>query len=68
MPTYNIPKVTIICRYIFNGFGILCLLLVLNFEWASQLMIFMMFTSQYLRNLLKYSILHFCANPQNIKH
>ena len=48
---YGIPfglcKVTIICRYICRGFGILCILLVLNFMPASQLMVFMMVCSLY---------------------
>ena len=50
-------KVTIICRYIFSGFGILCILLVLNFAWASQLMIFMMVCSQY----FIFTSIKFCA-------
>ena len=33
---HTLIKVTIICRYIFSGFGILCILLVLNFAWAGQ--------------------------------
>ena len=46
--------VTFICKYIFSGFGILCILLVLNFALASQLMIFMMVFSniQFLQVLI----------------
>ena len=45
---HNYLKVSINCRYIFCGFGFLCILLVLNFAWATRLMIFMMVYSQYL--------------------
>ena len=55
----NYLKVTIICRYIFCGFGILCILLVLNFEWASQLMIFMMVLFAIL--ILIFTSIKFCA-------
>ena len=55
----NYLKVTIICRYIFSGFGILCILLILNFVRASQLMIFMMLTECMLTsdNLEVYSVI-----------
>ena len=60
-------KVTIICRYIhFCCFGILCILLVLNF-YTGQLMIFMMACLQY----LIFTSITFCAFVQirrNIKH
>ena len=58
-------KVIIIYRYIFGGFGILCILLVLNFVRASQLMIFIGLFAIF--NFYKYSILCFCANPQKYK-
>ena len=52
--------------YTFSGFGILCILLVLNVVRASQLMIFMMVCSQY----LIFTSIKFCAFVQihrNIK-
>ena len=47
MTSYIYIKVTIICRCIFVGFGILCILLVLNFVQASQLMKFTIVCLQY---------------------
>ena len=53
-------KVTIICSNFFCGFGLLCILLVLNFAWDSQLMILMKVCSQY----KIFESVKFCANTQ----
>ena len=50
----------------FCGFEILCILLVLNFAQASQLMIFMMVCSPYLI-FISVKFCTFGANPQKYK-
>ena len=48
----------------FSGFGILCILLVLNFAWTSQLIIFMMVYLQYL--ILNFALLCKSAEISNV--
>ena len=61
-------KVTIICRYIFSIFGIMCILLVLHFVRVSQLMIFMMVfvRKTYFLQVLNFALLCKSAEISNI--
>ena len=64
MTSYIYLKVTIICRCIFVGFGILWILLVLNFAQASQLMKFTMVCLQYFifTSVTFYAFVQTCRN------
>ena len=57
---YSILRLQLFAGTFFRGFGILCILLVLNLAGASRLMIFMMVCSQY----LIFSSINFCAFVQ----